>query len=534
MQEIDDTQLQQVLGAELSSFVHDLPHDVLTGAQAAQQLHATGLPLVTLGASSWGVPIQAAIAGHGSKTAMLYAYPHPEEPLGAQVIVALARAAQAGDSRLDALLSTWRLVLIACADPDMASLNAGWVEGGSLTDLVWHGFRPEGLSREVDYGFPIDYGPLYQPWHEQRGLRCRQAAACVEPEVCGPVCARLMMPAPALPESLVLATAIRKFRPDLIVAMHNSPLGGQYDFLSWKPTQQLRDTFDLISAATGCARHRGEPIDPARSWFRERPDLLKEPDLSRRLKYAAKVQTQHPGMRFAGNVSIAQHAQSVLGSTCRIFMPEAVSFTDTAFSDLSLSRQVRHVDIVHTKQGISVRGRIQMPDMSYRHVRYGSKIAPHVRGGIVELQASMLGVETVELRRWTEQKLQDIYHRASTHARAAASPIAAELRAGTSRGSYRRHVDPAVYRRMAPRLATIADVAYAEWTVPSQMAQRLGLLGRFLRQHDPEQTELLCEVQTLIEQLLMLIPSHVARNIQGRSQQDQLARVLAVMTETAA
>jgi len=79
-----------------------------------------------IGRSRKGEKIRALRIGKGKKTALLFGFPHPNEPIGSMTLEYLSwRLAE--DKGLGKLDFTWYIV--KCIDPDGARLNEGVVQG---------------------------------------------------------------------------------------------------------------------------------------------------------------------------------------------------------------------------------------------------------------------------------------------------------------------------------------------------------------------------------------------------------------------
>jgi len=82
--------------------------------------------LFEIGSSRKGEKIKALKIGRGEKAALLFGFPHPNEPIGSMTLEYLSwRLVE--DRSLGKLDFTWYIV--KCIDPDGARLNEGWFEG---------------------------------------------------------------------------------------------------------------------------------------------------------------------------------------------------------------------------------------------------------------------------------------------------------------------------------------------------------------------------------------------------------------------
>ena len=107
-----------------------------------------------IGTSRQGHPIKAMIMGRGQKTALCFACPHPNEPIGAMTMITLGEIFGAHPEYLEQTQFTW--YLIPCIDPDGTRLNEGWFKGPySLLNYARGFYRPPG-NKQVEWTFPIN------------------------------------------------------------------------------------------------------------------------------------------------------------------------------------------------------------------------------------------------------------------------------------------------------------------------------------------------------------------------------------------
>ncbi len=458
------------------------------------------------GYSTYGHPIRGLVMGKhtASQTALIYGYPHPEEPLGANVCFELAQIIL----KTTKLQDSWRIILIPCADPDMAQLNKNWICNDTLMDFVVGSFRPMQIEREVDYGFPVDHPKIYHPDDFDIVNKCYYAGQCVQEDFCGPLCRRFFEPAGPLAESLVIANTIRDEKPDLIIALHNSAIGGSYDFTSWKPSSKFVNALDEIANLTGQPRHLGERIDVAKPHFKNRGDILMEPLLESDIKELEQYHGElQDGETFAGNVSMAQFVESSLPNT-KVFMPEAMHFSSAQFGDTAPSTITRNVEVM----GENCFGYTVLPNNKRIKVDYGSKLAKKLGEGKHKLTITqgMLGVEMVAMRNWINNELQLAWDSLPEEVQAFDHPIAAELRCGAAKPGYERHIkDDQFKQELVP--ATKADEAMFFYRFKLILANRIGLIQRLLVLSNADEPDLLTHLQALIEQMIKGYPPELQR-----------------------
>lgn len=192
---------------------------------------ATEFPaLVTrtrIGTSRLGDAIHAVRIGDSDRHALVFALPHPNEPVGGLTALHLARRLSEDAELRRRLRLTFTIV--ACIDPDGLRLNENWLDGPyTRTHYARNFYRPAG-AEQVEWTFPIDYHTHYFD--------------------------------AALPETAALVRLIDQLRPELMVSLHNSELGGAYYYLS-RPVPDIYPALQEIPPSVGLELDRGEPESP--------------------------------------------------------------------------------------------------------------------------------------------------------------------------------------------------------------------------------------------------------------------------------
>jgi hypothetical protein len=180
-----------------------------------------------IGESTEGEPISALKIGEGSKNALLFGFPHPNEPIGAMTLEYISRRLAEDDGLREEMGYTWYIV--KCIDPDGARLNEGWFKG-EFTPLKYalNYYRPPGKN-QVEWTFPIDYKTLH--FHSP------------------------------LPETQALMRLIDAHRPTFLYSLHNAGFCGVYWYLGEElPT--LYPRLHDLARGQGLPVHMGEPETP--------------------------------------------------------------------------------------------------------------------------------------------------------------------------------------------------------------------------------------------------------------------------------
>ncbi len=180
-----------------------------------------------VGESTEGEPIHALRIGNGPRNALLFGFPHPNEPIGSMTLEYLSRRLAEDDELRENLGYTWYIV--KCIDPDGARLNEGWFKG-KFTPLKYtlNYYRPPGKN-QVEWTFPVDYKTLH--FHDP------------------------------LPETRALMRLIDEHRPDFMYSLHNAGFCGVYWYLGGE-VPVLYHGLHKLAREQGLPIHMGEPETP--------------------------------------------------------------------------------------------------------------------------------------------------------------------------------------------------------------------------------------------------------------------------------
>jgi len=189
--------------------------------------HPDRTRLRRIGTSRLGEPLHCLEIGGGERHAVVFGFPHPNEPIGGLTALHLAETLCADDRLRDGLGLTWHVV--PCIDPDGTRLNEGWF-GGPFTRATYarNYYRPAGFE-QIEWTFPFAYKSA---WFDR-----------------------------VLPETLALMRLIDETAPALLCALHNAETSGIYYYLS-RPVQELHQVLHEIPAALGLPLDLGEPEVP--------------------------------------------------------------------------------------------------------------------------------------------------------------------------------------------------------------------------------------------------------------------------------
>lgn len=181
--------------------------------------------LTEVGKSTEGRPIEMLKIGDGPQRLLLYALPHPNEPIGAMLIqFLLDELVENEDLRRG---RSWHL--LPCVDPDGTVLNEGWFGGPfTIRNYAREFYRPRSVE-QVEWTFPIEY----------------KTFSFQDP----------------ISETQALMKALEQVRPHFVYSLHNAGFGGVYYYIS----HEVPDSYEQLHAiprSRGLYMSLGEPEMP--------------------------------------------------------------------------------------------------------------------------------------------------------------------------------------------------------------------------------------------------------------------------------
>jgi len=126
--------------------------------------YPNSVEILPIGHSRQGDPIETIKIGNGPRQALLFAMPHPNEPIGSMMLEYLSLRLAEDDALRESLGYTWYLV--KCIDPDGTRLNEDWFKGPfSLENYARHYYRPPAClpASGVDLSHRLQDSPLSRP-----------------------------------------------------------------------------------------------------------------------------------------------------------------------------------------------------------------------------------------------------------------------------------------------------------------------------------------------------------------------------------
>ena len=172
-------------------------------------------------------PLLCLKIGSGSKNALMFGCPHPNEPIGTMMLEYFTENLAKNKALRDELDYTWYVV--KAWDADGLRLNEKWLKGPyTIYNYSRNFFRPAG-HRQVDWTFPIDYKDLH--FHDP------------------------------IPETTAMMKLIDEVKPAFIYSLHNAGFGGVYWYIS-NPLPELYDDMYAAANKVQVPLNLGEPEAP--------------------------------------------------------------------------------------------------------------------------------------------------------------------------------------------------------------------------------------------------------------------------------
>jgi hypothetical protein len=149
-----------------------------------------------IGRSQNGYSIFSAKIGNGKNNALVFGFPHPNEPIGSLTCLSLIKTI----SENEYLKNRFTWYIIPCADPDGAKLNEGWFKGEFTIEKYAKNFYRSITPLQTDWTFPLKY----------KNHSFNDSPSNV----------------------FALAKLIEKTRPQLVYPIHNAGMSGAYFFMT--------------------------------------------------------------------------------------------------------------------------------------------------------------------------------------------------------------------------------------------------------------------------------------------------------------
>lgn len=254
--------------------------------------------LFEIGRTRENHPLYCLKIGEGSKNALMFGLPHPNEPIGAMMLEYFSRELAANEQLRNELDYTW--YIIKAWDADGTKLNEGWFKGPyTLYNYARNFFRPAG-HQQVDWTFPIEY----------KNLKFNESIS----------------------ETVAMAELIDRIKPEFIYSLHNAGFGGAY----WYITHETRDIYDDLRQSAvkhGVPLSLGEPEAPFCEAYA--PAIYQSLGIRQNYDYLEKYGVENPEKHINVGTCSADYAMEKYDSFT--LLTELPYFYDERIKDLSES-----------------------------------------------------------------------------------------------------------------------------------------------------------------------------------------------------
>lgn len=191
------------------------------------QAHPDLASVFSIGQTKDGRELYCLKIGNGSKNALMFGCPHPNEPIGTMMLEYLTEQLVTDPELRQSLDYTWYIV--KAWDADGLKKNERWLKGPyDIFHYSRYFFRPAG-HQQVDWTFPVDYKELH--FHD------------------------------SIPETKAMMQLIDRIQPHFIYSLHNAGFGGAYWYIS-AGLDPLYDAMRNAAHRVDVPLHLGEPEVP--------------------------------------------------------------------------------------------------------------------------------------------------------------------------------------------------------------------------------------------------------------------------------
>ncbi len=179
--------------------------------------------LFVIGKSKGGYRILCAKIGSGRQNALIFGFPHPNEPVGSLTCLSLIKIIL--ENKKLQKRFTW--YIIPCADPDGAKLNENWFKGKFSIRKYVNNFYRSRARLQTDWSFPVEYKDYKFSDSPQNVVALRKL--------------------------------IEKTKPSLVYPLHNAGFSGAYFFVTKPMPKKYYDELIGLCKFLNIPLHLGEP-----------------------------------------------------------------------------------------------------------------------------------------------------------------------------------------------------------------------------------------------------------------------------------
>ncbi len=255
-----------------------------------------------LGKSTEGRSIMGLKIGDGSKNALIFGCPHPNEPIGTMLLEHFTKSLAENEELRRELDYTWYIVKVW--DTDGYVRNEGWLKGPyTLYNYSRNFYRPIS-HKQVEWTFPVDYKNYH--FHN------------------------------TIPETKAMQDLIDRVKPAFTYALHNAGFGGT-EFYVTEDYPELYESLYDAPFRMGIPLHLGEPESPSIQVLG--PAVMLSWGVDSDYDYLEKFGVEHPEDVLESGDCSDSYSKARYGTFT--FLTELPYFYDTRIADSSISDRIR-------------------------------------------------------------------------------------------------------------------------------------------------------------------------------------------------
>jgi hypothetical protein len=283
-----------------------------------------------IGKSREGRKIYCLKIGAGEKNALLFAFPHPNEPIGSMSLEFLSWFLAENLEFTKEIGYTW--YLIKAIDIDGAVLNEGWFKGKFNPVKYARNYYRPASHEQIEWTFPIKYK-------------------------------KLKFDAP-LPETQALMRLMQSLKPQFMYSLHNSGFGGIYYYVTREVGTLFKNLIEFVKKEE-LPLHLGEPEAP---FIKKLHDAIFENfGIQKTYDFAESKGVENPQEFIKSGNSSNDYLKNITDIESFTLVCEIPYFYNNAIEDTSLTKFKRR-DL-----------RIQSLEYAMDIYKYSRKIFNHIK-----------------------------------------------------------------------------------------------------------------------------------------------------------
>ncbi len=254
--------------------------------------------LKEIGKSREGRTINCLKIGEGKENVLLFAFPHPNEPIGSMNLEFLSWFLAENPEFTKETGYTW--YLIKAIDIDGALLNEGWFKGEFDPFKYAKNYYRPASNEQIEWTFPVKYK-------------------------------KLEFETPP-PETQALIFLMKKLRPKFVYSLHNSGFGGVYFYVTRGVGNLFTDLIEFVKKEK-LPLHLGEPEAPyIKSLYDAVFEIL---GIQEMYDFAEANGVENPQEILRCGTSSFDYLKRITGHKSMTLVCEMPYFYDEAIDDLS-------------------------------------------------------------------------------------------------------------------------------------------------------------------------------------------------------